>query len=178
MRELTVESGKANLLGLLFAVLFFPVMVLPFYFIWGDSIQLLSEIQQLKGDLLWIFLIILLSMVIHELLHGAAYLALTRGDFKNIKFGIIWQFITPYCHYKQPIPIWKYRVAVLTPGIFTGLIPFVLSLFFGNFALLFFSILFTFGAVGDFIIIWMIRHEKSMAMVQDHPDKIGCIMEH
>lgn len=176
MRELTINSGKANLYGLLFAILFVPIMSLPFYYFWHDSINLLEELQHLKENLLWIFVIVLLAMVLHESLHALAWLVLTKGDYKNISFGVIWRNITPYCHYAKTVTIREYRIALIAPGILTGFIPFVISLFLGSFPLLFFALLFTFGAAGDFIILWLIRNEKSTAQVKDHPDEIGCLM--
>lgn len=176
MRELTINSSKANLYGLLFAIVFAPIMSLAFYYLWHDSINLLEEIQHLKRNLLWIFVIVLLAMVLHESLHALAWLALTKGDYKNISFGLIWRNLTPYCHYSKVVTIIQYRIALITPGILTGIIPFIIALSLGSFPILFFALLFTFGAVGDFIILWLIRHEKPSALVQDHPDKIGCQM--
>ena len=40
-----------------------------------------------------------------------------------------------------------------------------------------FGFFFTFAAGGDFLILWLLRKEKDTYMVQDHPKKIGCIIQ-
>ena len=176
MIEHTISAGKANAIGAIVAILFFPLMVWPFYSLWHDSINLMLEVHSLQGNIFWLLLIMLFAMILHELIHGLAWLILTKGNYKGIKFGLIWKYMTPYCHYQKPVFIWQYRIALLAPGLLIGIIPYGFSLFVGSFPSLLFSTLFTFGAIGDFIILWLIRHEKSNTKVQDHPDKIGCII--
>ncbi|RLD65380.1 MAG: DUF3267 domain-containing protein [Bacteroidetes bacterium] len=176
MRQLTIESTKANLMGIVFLL---PVVLLfgiPFYFLWHQSIDIHNEIQFLRANVFWILLVLVIGIAIHELLHGLAYLILTKGDFKNISFGILWKDLTPYCHYSQVISVKQYRIAVLLPGVITGLFPLVIALLNGSFPTLILGMLFTLGAIGDLVILWIIRKEKSNTMIKDHPDKIGCII--
>ena len=60
------------------------------------------------------------------------------------------------------------------PGLVLGIIPFLLSLFTGSISLFFFSLFLTSGAVGDFIILFILRNQKKSNYVLDHPIKIGC----
>ena len=46
----------------------------------------------------------------------------------------------------------------------------------GNIGLMAFGFFFSFAAGGDFLILWLIRNEKSSDLAKDHPDKIGCII--
>jgi len=176
MRELTIDSGKANLWALLFFVPIGILFGLPFYFLWHQNINLYVEIIMLKEHIFYVLMLLLGFMLLHELLHALAYLILTKGDFRNISFGLIWKNMTPYCHYKKPINISKYRIAVFAPGFLTGLIPLSISLANGSFELFIGALFFTLGALGDFMILWLLRKEHSQVLIQDHPEKIGCIV--
>jgi len=176
MRELTIDSSKANLLGLAWLIPLLLLFGLPFYFLWHDSINFHNEIRALKSNLFIILLVLLVLMAVHELLHALAYLILTGGDYKSISFGIIWKNLTPYCHYAKPISVRVYRFAVLTPGIITGVFPLIYALTTGSFIVFAFGIIFLLGALGDFMILWIIRKEKPNTMIKDHPEEIGCII--
>ena len=176
MRKLTIESTKANLMGVLFLLPAVLLFGLPFYYLWHDSINFHAEIIMLKANIFTSLLVLLVFMVVHELLHALAYLILTQGDYKNISFGIIWKNMTPYCHYAKPISVLQYRIAVITPGILTGVLPLIYALAIGDFIVFAFGILFLLGAIGDFIILWIIRNERPKTMLKDHPDEIGCII--
>ena len=176
MHELTIQSEKANILAVAFLFPFVIITGLPFYFLWHDAINFNTEIQILREDIFYLLLLSLVFMAIHELLHALAYLLLTKGDFRNIKFGIIWKNLTPYCHYKRPVKIWQYRIAVVTPGIITGVIPLIISMFNGSVSVFLLGLFFSLGALGDFMILWLIRNESANTIVQDHPEKIGCVI--
>ena len=176
MREISIESSKAILISLLLAFTLVPISFWIFYELWGNSINFVGELLIIKSNLIWSLLAVLLGVVFHELLHAFAYLVLTKGDYNNISFGLIWNSLSPYCHYSAAILVWKYRVSVLLPGMVIGLIPLVIACFIGSFPLYVFGILFTLGAAGDFTILWKIRKLKSKALIQDHPDKVGCIV--
>ena len=176
MRKLTIDSSKANLLGLAWLIPLLLLFGLPFYFLWHDSINFHNEIIALKTNIFIILLVLLGFMAVHELLHALAYLLLTGGDYKSISFGIIWKNLTPYCHYAKPISVRVYRIAVIAPGIVTGLFPLIYALFTGSFSIFALGILFLLGAIGDFMILWIIRKEKPNTIIKDHPDEIGCII--
>ena len=176
MRELTIESDKANGIAMAFLVPVAVVSGIVFFYLWHDSIDLHHEIMLLKKHTFAGLFILVFFVIIHELLHALAYLFLTKGDFKSISFGIIWKNLTPYCHYSKAISMRQYRIAVALPGLITGIIPLIISMSIGSFSLLVFALLFTLGAMGDFSILWISRKEKSNTMLKDHPDKIGCII--
>jgi hypothetical protein len=176
MRELTIDSYKANLMGIVFMLPVAVLFAIPYYFLWHQSIDIHNEIVYIKSQIYWVLAIAIIGIIFHELLHGLAYVVLTKGDFKNISFGIIWQNLTPYCHYSKEISIKQYRIALITPVIPTGIIPLIIALFTGNFLIFIFGVLFTLGAIGDFMILWILRKEKAETIIKDHPDEIGCII--
>lgn len=69
-----------------------------------------------------------------------------------------------------------YIIGGITPAIFLGLIPAVVSIFTGNLGLLKFGIFFTMAAGGDFLIINLLRKEKMDTLVEDHPSEAGCFV--
>jgi ABC-type tungstate transport system substrate-binding protein len=77
-------------------------------------------------------------------------------------------------HCAVPVTIGNYRWGTALPGIILGIIPFALALILQNGWLLGFGLLFTLAAGGDFLILWLLRNVESEALVQDHPELIGC----
>jgi hypothetical protein len=176
MKLLTIESGKANMLGLLYSL---PAILLfggLYFLLWHQQTDLLQELKAIKSNSTFALLLVILFVVFHELLHALAYLVLKKGDYKNIRFGIIWRSLTPYCHYARPVKVWQYRVALALPGIVLGVLPLTYALATGNFPLFVFALMMTLGALGDLLILLLLRKEPANALVKDHPKDIGCII--
>jgi hypothetical protein len=98
----------------------------------------------------------------------------TKNGFKSIKFGVLWKVLTPYCHCSEPLKVKHYITGAIMPAIILGFLPFVYSLFTGNALWLFFGIFFTMSAVGDFLIVNLVRKENMNSLVLDHPSEVGC----
>ena len=123
----------------------------------------------------WYFLsVFVVGIVLHELIHGIAWMIAGRLSFKQMKFGFQWKSFTPYAHCTVPIRKNAYVIGTIMPAIILGVLPFGISLLNGNGWILIFGILFTFAAIGDFMIIWLIRSVAGDALVEDHPENAGC----
>ncbi|HRN49595.1 MAG TPA: DUF3267 domain-containing protein, partial [Niabella sp.] len=126
----------------------------------------------------WVFLkwltIFLAGIVAHELVHGITWALYAKKGFRSIKFGILWKYITPYCHCKEPLQIRHYLIGAITPFIFVGLLPAVYAIITGSINWLLFGIFYTVGAVGDFLIIKLLLPEKRNDYALDHPSEAGC----
>lgn len=123
----------------------------------------------------WLFLPVFAAGIIaHELIHGFTWMFAARLPFAKMKFGFQWKSLTPYAHCTVPIRKDAYILGTLMPAVVLGFVPFLGSLINGNGWLLMFGVLFTFAAVGDFLIIRMIRSVRSDALVADHPEQAGC----
>jgi hypothetical protein len=115
-----------------------------------------------------------LSVVVHELIHGVTWVLATRRTWSAVKFGFQWKTLTPYAHIKEPTEVNAYRIGAFMPGNYSGhpaLYPFLDH---GEFNLLWFSLLNTTAAGGDWLILWMIRNVKAGTLVEDHPTNAGC----
>lgn len=172
-KEITLGAGEANIKAMIFV---FPVLVifaLPYVLIWEGHI--LSSIRNIVFDNLLITLVVIvLGAIVHELIHGLFWSFFQKNGFKSIKFGIVWKYLTPYCHCSEPLLLRHYRLGALMPGIIMGVIPSLISLLTGNAELFIFGCFFTLAAGGDLLMILLLRKESKKALVQDHPDKIGC----
>ena len=176
-------AGQANLYGLVFllpAVLF---ILIPYIYLWPEKFSKASIKAYLDARETLTFLnlgfgtlIIVFGIVAHELLHGLGWSFYTKKGWKSIKFGVMWKYLTPYCHCSEPLLLKSYRFGSLLPAIVLGIIPSLISLFTGQLGLMLFGFFFTFAAGGDFMMLWLLRREKSAVFVQDHPEKIGCII--
>ncbi len=127
----------------------------------------------------WYFLpLFIAGIAAHELIHGVSWKLAAGLPFEKIKFGFQIKTLTPYAHCTVPIAKSSYVVGTLMPAGVLGFIPFIISLINGNGWILVFGILFTFAAVGDFLIVWLIRFVPWNKLVEDHPVNAGCFVYH
>ena len=170
-----IDIVKANNIGLKLLIPTILIYGLPFYLIWKDSI---SFKDMFSADSGWVFLkwltIFLAGIVAHELVHGITWALFAKKGFRSIKFGVLWKYITPYCHCKEPLQIRHYLIGAITPFIFVGLLPAVYAIITGSINWLLFGIFYTVGAVGDFLIIKLLLPEKRNDYALDHPSEAGC----
>ena len=113
------------------------------------------------------------GIVLHEALHGLTWQILS-GQRDVVEYGVKWKVLTPYAHMKARIPISAYRTGIWMPGFVVGLIPVLVALLIGNGTLLWFGILFVWGAGGDMMILWLLRGIPDTAEIEDHPERVGC----
>jgi hypothetical protein len=114
-----------------------------------------------------------IGIVTHELIHGIFWAIFAKDGFRSIKFGILKQYLTPYCHCKEPLKVKHYITGAIMPAILLGFLPLILSLVYGSLGWLFFGIFFTAAAGGDFLMIKLLNKEPKNAWVQDHSSEPG-----
>lgn len=178
---LTFDLMKANLYAI---VAIIPVLILygvPFFLLWRNSfikVALKSFIDNhnlgIWGNAISILLVMTIGIIAHELIHGITWARYTKNGFKSITFGVLWKMLTPYCHCSEPLKVKHYITGAIMPAIILGFLPFVYSLFTGNVLWLFFGIFFTMSAVGDLMIVNLVRKEDMNSLVLDHPSEVGC----
>lgn len=178
---LTFDLMKANLYAI-FSII--PILILygvPFVLLWRNSfskVALKNFIDEFTlgiwGNFVSILLVMTIGIIVHELIHGITWAMYAKNGFKSIKFGVLWKALTPYCHCSEPLKVKHYITGGIMPAIILGFLPFVYSLFTGNALWLFFGIFFTMSAVGDFLIVNLVRKENMNSLVLDHPSEVGC----
>ncbi len=178
----TIDIVKANVYGLFLIIPWAIAFAVPYFFIWREQFSMDYIKNSFSALGVWgsigistmILLVMIVGIVIHELIHGAFFGYYARGGYKTIKFGIIWKYLTPYCHCNEPLKVKHYLLGAAAPGIILGILPSIAALFMGNILMLAFGGFFTIAAIGDLMIIQLIWNEDRNAYVQDHPSEAGC----
>lgn len=169
----TISIRKANIVALILIVPITLLYGVPYYLLWGENI-----LDHLRSVSLAMFLIsIPVGIVVHELLHGITWSFFARDGLRSIKFGIKWEFLTPYCHCREPLKVWHYVVGGIMPLLFMGIIPAVYAIITGNSLIMLIGTFFTWAAGGDIQAIWMLRKHRSDQWISDHPEELGFIVE-
>jgi len=116
---------------------------------------------------------IILSLVIHELVHGIGWMIGGKCKWNEIEFGISSLF--PYCYCKKPLSRKQYLIGVLMPIVLLGLGTTILALVFESLSLLVLAIINVIIAGGDLIIVVNLRKTTKLSLVMDHPYKAGFV---
>ena len=172
--DLTVSIRKANAfaVGLLIPLLIIGIAVL--YLKHGGTG---TDYDPL--DILWFFVAYLVLIPVHELIHGASWAIFAEHHFKDIEFGFMKQYLTPYCTCSVPLEKGPYIFGALMPLIILGIIPMIIGIATGSLLILSIGILMTDAAAGDILIVWKLLRYKSEAsntVFMDHPTQAGGVV--
>ena len=166
----TISILNANLFGMLMI----PILAIPFFIYnktWGlpDIYTYIYPLTRLT----FAFIILIISVFIHELIHAFFFSIYAKNKRKNVKIGIMWKYLTPYAHCSDPLKLLHYRIAILMPGLLLGFLPLLVGLIFGIYYLLLFGVLLTLAAGGDIIIYILTLNISKDKMILDHPKECG-----
>ncbi len=154
-------------------------VVVPFIFVHFQSfVSYFSDFSwfMFLQDCFLFIAIILLGIVLHEVIHGLTWALFVNKRLRAIKFGVMWRYLTPYCHCKGYLRVKHYIAGVIMPAIILGVIPTLWAFITGNVMLFFLGIYFIVAASGDFLVIYLLRNEHSNSYVRDHETQPGCIV--
>lgn len=163
-RDVTISLWVANCYAIFTTLPILIVLYLLYSFVWE------------KPTISFVYpywLIYLIGVVIHELIHGYFAMKYSKKGIKSIKFGISWKFLTPYCHCKEPLTVKNYRIVVLAPFIILGIFPTLIGIIIGHNDFYVFGLMFILAAGGDLVIIWKLKNENETSFALDSPDKCG-----
>ena len=174
--DLTIGIVKANLFVFLLAIPVIAIGVL--LFAWRNPISLLMPTSQ--GSLLFIVLFVVL-IVVHELIHGLTWSMFSEHHFKDIEFGFMKEFLTPYCTCTTPLPKKHYILGALMPCIVLGIIPTAIGILLGSHLLFWIGIVMILSAGGDIMIVWKVmkfkkQDESKEIFIYDHPTQAGSVI--
>ncbi len=189
--EITLSVSKTYLYSFYILIAIIIFFCIPYAIIWGaDLVDYWKlKINLLKGNfilfsfvynifkyLFWTIIVLITGIFTHEFLHGLIWVFFTEKGFRSLSFGIMKPDLAPYIHCSEPLPVNAYRTGIVLPGIILGVLPLLTGLLTGDFKIFIFGFFFTWAASGDFVILWMIRHLRTVEVVQDHPELVGCII--
>ncbi len=167
--HITLSVVDANIYGLLIAIPFIIPFVLLYF---GLGRELVID----GGEFFIAYMIFLLSIVIHELIHGITWSCFAENGWKSISFGIIWEYLTPYCSCNQPMNKKKIIIGALMPTIILGFMLGVIAIITGSSIVLFVSMLSILGGGGDILMTVKLLMYKSPCkdvLFIDHPYELG-----
>lgn len=169
----TLSLTTANVWAFILALPATALFLVPYWIVWGGRAAARPDLIKLDNavSLPLFLLIILISVVVHEGLHGLGCV-LGGASWKEVKFGF--KSLTPYAHCKAPLAVTSYRWAIALPGIVLGIIPALLGIFNGSFILTGYGTFMVIAAMGDVLILWLLRDAPKNALVLDHPSEVGC----
>jgi hypothetical protein len=171
-KEYTISMKRANAVALFLIIPVAILFIIPFYLVWDRNI--FNCIKSI--GLLWVLLSIPFGIVLHELSHGVVWAMFAKKGFHSIRFGIMWEYLTPYCHCSEPLKAWQYICGGIAPLMIMGVLPGIYALITGNTFLMFFAMFFTWAAGGDIQSIWMLRKFNMNQKIVDHPVELGFIV--
>lgn len=174
--ELTIGIVKANIIALIMAV---PVSVvaIALFFLLNRSFYV--DTEHIVRDNIIFFVSIFLLIVVHELVHGITWAVMSPNHFKDIEFGFMLEYLTPYCTCKEPLRKGPYIMGALMPLIVLGIIPLIVGIATGSFFLLAVGIVMTVTAAGDMMIVYNILKYKTDSkdvLIVDHPTQGGSVV--
>ncbi len=177
--KLTINLVWANIFGLLILIPIVLIFGLPYYFIWEPGLDIRSFMDTLAiTDALTggfaALSVIIAGIVVHELIHGLVWACYARKGFRSIRFGILKEMLTPYCHCKEPLQVKHYIRGAIAPALVLGILPSLAGIYTGSIVTLLFGMFFTMAAAGDILVINLVRKESPDDLLQDHPSEAGC----
>ncbi len=166
----TIDLHKANKVALIYWLGFFVFFSAIYLLIWGTESPAVSYSF---WHFLWYPLYFIFGILLHEAVHGVFFALFAKEGFKSVKFGVLWKYLAPYAHCKEPLRVPQYTIALLSPLVVTGLVPALYALIIGDYFLLLVAIILCAGAAGDLMIYNLIRKIPKNYRVKDHPTDAG-----
>ena len=171
----TIDIVKANVVTILLSL---PVMAVTvgLFFLVNRS----GPADSFGKSSFWIFTVsYIVLIVVHELIHGLTWSLCAPNRWKDIEFGFMAQYLTPYCTCGVPLEKGQYILGALMPLIVLGLIPAAVAIFSGSFLLLLISVVMIMSAGGDVLLVRELlrfRTDAKEQLIYDHPTQAGCIV--
>lgn len=172
--ELTVSIVKANIFAV---VLLIPLLIA------GGGLFFLRN-QSMSGGLgkmnpLLFAALFFAMIVVHELIHGLSWSLFAENHWKDIEFGFMKQYLTPYCTCGVPLKKGSYIFGALTPLVLLGILPMIAGILTNSLGLLLLGVIMADAAAGDILIVWKIlryRSEAGTIVYIDHPTQAGGVI--
>ena len=164
---------KVNIFAFLTAGPFAALIFFIYFIIWnGFYIEIKSPYS-----LLWAWILLVLSIPVHEFLHGFTWQFFCKKRWKSIKFGILWSKLTPYCHCKEAVTTKEYLLGLLMPFLILGIVLGIISIILENPYMMFFSFFNILSAGGDTTIAFKLFKyiKRKNVLILDHPTECGFV---
>ena len=174
-KSLVVSAVKANTVSMIYGFLLSLPFVVIFNLLNRNTNAFEIGENYSRNNLLF-FVLYIISIVVHELLHGFTWSLFAKDGFKSIAFGVIWKTLNPYCTCKETLNYKQYFLGLIMPCIVLGIIPCIISLFYHNAWYLAYGVIMIMSASGDLMIARLLLSNRNPdALYLDHPTDIGLV---
>lgn len=119
-------------------------------------------------------LVYAVSAVAHEVLHLLAMVVVARVPLSSLRFGMRLSEGVLYVHSDRAMSARAYRVVLLLPAVALGIIPAAVGIVQGRGWLLVYGYVMLISAIGDLLVLQLMRHVDARTPVRDHPQEVGC----
>ncbi len=172
-KKLTFNIKILNVFSLILTVVYMAVCIMIYATVnRGDE-----KFYELGFGELLIFLVAMAILtVLHEGIHGLTWGIFAEQHFKDIEFGFIKEYVTPYCYCRSPLKKYQYIIGSLMPMILLGVIPSIVAICLNSNVVLFLSCVMFGSAGGDIMVTIKIILNKvnaSTVLYCDHPTEPG-----
>lgn len=174
--DLTVGIVKANIFAILLGI---PVIIVGLLLFFVLNWNRLTDNLFSGWNTIAFIAAFLVLIVVHEGIHGISWAIGSEHHFKDIEFGFMKEYLTPYCTCKCPLSKGKYIFGALMPLVILGVLPMIIAIGTGNFMVLWIGIVMVMSAGGDIMIVLEILKNKSRAaevLYMDHPTQAGGVL--
>lgn len=169
-KDVTFSSGKATVFGVLYALPFITILGLAYRFLLLERAHLL-ETGVLSFYIMFIAIIVV-SVAIHELLHGIGWAISSGKGWQAVRFNI--HAMMPSCACKTALKKKSYLAGVLAPFVVLGLGS-ALFVFVYPGTVSFLIMMVNFVAAGADLLIAVRVVKEDNCLIADHPTKAGYI---
>lgn len=158
--------GKISVFStLLFFIVYIIALVLHLAVIKGD----LLATGKVWGDAILAVSVIAVGVIAHEFLHALGAILFGKASFQDVKIGADIKHGLFYCHCTKPITARAYLGMLILPIIVTGIIPFVVCLFYGGLILTAAFAMLLAGGLGDVVMfVGLLKEKDPKRLVLDH----------
>ena len=176
-KELTVGIVAANVFAVLLGI---PVIIVGLILFFLRHAEHLGSAISLMGRASLLLVVVFFALiVVHEGIHGLTWSIFAENHLKDIEFGFMKEYLTPYCSCACPLTKGAYLLGALMPLVILGLIPTIIAIVIGHWWMLWIGFVMTISAGGDVIIAWKVIFHRSAArevLYCDHPTQAGVVV--
>lgn len=172
--DLTIGIVRANVLAVVLCLPIVAVLLMAFFALHpeggGGGLTL--------GGILGFFAVILLLIFVHEGIHGLTWAVFAPNRLRAVSFGVIWQYLTPYCTCSQPLSRQAYALGGMMPTVLLGILPAAAGIFTGSMVLWGIGAVMIFAGGGDlaiFLKLLSFRPGTGDVVYLDHPYECGLV---
>ena len=164
----------ANVFGILVMFIIGGISFGAFALLYGKSALDYDKFFgfKLPYGFLFFMVIYIISIFVHEFIHGFFWHFHCEKKWGSIDFGLNVKMITPYCHCREALSVSQYFWGSIAPTLFLGILPIVIGLIIPNLFLITFGVIGVVGGCGDIMVIWTLRKHKDCKLF-DHPYEVG-----